>query len=568
MPARKRLLTRGAGMAVACALGLALNLGVAGIAEAAQQKPSKRAPAKPSPAVAAARQYVQALAAGDRAAVGRLDFACQYRMAAASPKKLDRYPADADPIYSACWAPVAEANSVAVDQRELGMDVMWPGKGMLVFFGEDLTRFPASAFVMELLGMSPPAGGLQAELVDATPLPAASFRLRDGAPMISATATLVRLRITYKDPLTSPVTYTEGSYKFTSTVRRPRQALKAVTVKWVVLSGLRKHGFPGDVAVLNLPVATLTGEAGGPREAIPFVTETSGAVAGSAAWWGPADAPGLLIAAVGRAAHFPEQRDRVALLNRVLIINPGQPDALLALTRDLYAAILSDGAAAHKFSFPDPVLQARFNELYWDTYAQTTRMDISLGMEVAGLSKPTTADLLYRMIPGMEKLAQVRPEDVENRLRLGIAYRWNNDQLVAIRTHEALLNDVPKERTAFRARVLLQLAWSRINKVAWNRIFDDPTILDGYKAAEEAFALTEVPADKFLAAYTMAYSLAFTPKRDNQKMLEHLTEAHRWFLQLGGATPDAWRYLLANDTLKGVVEADPVFAPLLATSQG
>jgi len=567
MPVVIRFVPRLALVVCLTVMGFALHLIPEHPAQAAQpQKKPRVSTVKPSPAVVAAQQYVQAMASGDRAAVGRLDFACVYRMASASAKRVDKFPSDSDPVYPACWAPIAEANGVAMERRELGMDVLWPGQGRSVFFGEDLSRYPASSFVMELLGTSPPGGGLQAEVVDVAPLPAASFRLREDAPIVPATATRVRLRITYKDPLTSPVTYAPGAYKWTNTVKRPRQALKAITLKWVVLSGLRKLGFPGDVAVLNLPVANLSADAGSPREAIPFVTETSGAVPDSAAWWGPADAPGLMIASVGRAVLFPDQRERVALLNRVLIIDPGQPDALTTLTRDLYTSILRDGAATHKFAFGDPVLATRFDELYWDTYAQTTRMDIALGMEMGGLLKPTTADSLYRMIPAMEKLAQVRAEDLQNRLRLGIAYRWNNDQLAAINTHEALLKDTPKEHVPFRARVLIHLAWSRMAKVAWNRIFDDPIIFDAYKAAEEAFALTENPVDKFTAAYTMAYSLAFTPKRDNHKMLEHLTEARRWFLQLRGASPDSWRYLLANDTLKGVVEADPVFAPLLAAS--
>jgi hypothetical protein len=67
-------------------------------------------------------------------------------------------------------------------------------------------------------------------------------------------------------------------------------------------------------------------------------------------------------------------------------------------------------------------------------------------------------------------------------------------------------------------------------------------------------------------AYTMAYSLAFTPQRDNHAMLEHLQEAQRWYRQLAGASVESWRYLLANDTLKGVIEADPAFKPLLAAS--
>jgi hypothetical protein len=336
MPGFNPLIPRIAFFASICVLGLAMNPASNTPAHAAQaQKQSKASATKPSPAAVAAQRYVQAMASGDRVAVGRLDFACQYRIVSSSTKRLDKYPPDADPVYAKCGEPIAEANNAVVERRELGMDVMWPGKGALVFFGEDLSLYPASAFVMELLGMSPPAGGLRAELVDTSPLPAASFRLRDEAPMVPAAATLVRLRIAYRDPLTSPVTYAEGAYKWTNTVKRPRQALKAITLKWVVLSGLRKHGFPGDVAVLNLPVAKLSDEAGGPREAIPFVTETSGVVPGSTVWWGPADAPGLMIAAVGRAVQYPDQRDRVALLNRVLIIDPAQPGADLADARPL-----------------------------------------------------------------------------------------------------------------------------------------------------------------------------------------------------------------------------------------
>jgi hypothetical protein len=183
-----------------------------------------------------------------------------------------------------------------------------------------------------------------------------------------------------------------------------------------------------------------------------------------------------------------------------------------------------------------------------------------------GLSQPTAADYLYRLFPPMEKLAKVRPEDLENRLRLGIVYRWNNDQQSAIATHEALLKDVRPELPAFKARVLTELAWSRIAKVAWNRTFDDPGITQAYQEAEEGLNLTTNALDKFTAAYTMAYSLAFTPQRDNKAMLQHLTDAHHWYMRLPGSSQASWLYLLGNDTLKGVVNADPDFKPLLASS--
>jgi hypothetical protein len=276
-----------------------------------------------------------------------------------------------------------------------------------------------------------------------------------------------------------------------------------------------------------------------------------------------------LVAAIGQATRYPEQNDRIALLNRILIIDPVQADALAVLSKELYRTVLNMGATAHHIDLPDAALAARFNELYWDAYSQTTRTDISLGMEMGGrlgLAQPTAADYLYRLFPALEKLSKLRPEDQENRLRLGIVYRWNNDQESAIATHEALLRDVRPEMPALRARVLIELAWSRIARVAWNRTFDDPGITQAYQEAEEALNLTTNALDKFAATYTMAYSLAFTPARDNKAMLDLLTNAHHLYMRLPGASQRSWLYLLGNDTLKGVVGVDPAFKPLLASS--
>lgn len=440
------------------------------------------------------------------------------------------------------------------------MDTIWPGKDALVFFPEDLTRYAPSFFVMDRVGTTPPGSGVKVELVETKPIPAVSFRLKENAPVVAAPATLVTMRVSYKDALTSPVTYAQNAYRWTNTVKRPKSALKSLSVSWVAVTGLKKLGFPGDVAVVNLPVARSTDPGG----AIPFVTEAGGYVAKSAAWWNADDVSGLLIASVGRASLLPDLHNRVALLNRVLIIDPAQPDALSLLTRDLYETLLTTSETLHQTLVNDPALAMRFDQLYWDTYAQTTRMEISLGMEMGGFDKPTPADYLYRLVPAMEMLAKVRPEDLENRIRLGIVYRWNNDQLAAINTHETIVKELQTTRTNQRARALIELAWSRIAKVAWNRIFDDPNIVEAYREASEAYTLTDRPIEKFTAAYTMAYSLLFTPDRDNHAMLKHLTEARGWYLKLPGSSPKSWVYLLSNDNMKGVVEADPAFQPLTA----
>ncbi len=528
---------------------------------ATAKAPHKPSPSGPPGAVEAARQYAEALAGGDRIAAGRLDFACQYRLVSGNTKNPSAFPPPSDPLYRDCWKDLDAAHRAVVEQRNLGLDLLWPGKGALVFLGDPLDRYTPSVFVMDLLGVSPPGGGLTVNPVGTATMPAGSFVIRKNGPVVAAPATLVRVEVTYKDPLTSPATYAPDAYRWTSTVKRPRAALRSVTVEWVVLTGLKKLGFPSDAAVVNLPT---TGRGGSP---VPFLTKTGGYVAESATWWKADDRPGLLIAAVGRATQFPDLDNRIALLNRVLIIDPNHPEALTALSRDLYLAFLDAGAEVHQVPLPDVRLASRVNELYWNDYSQTSRMDLSLGMEMGGFSKPTAADYLYRMIPAMTKLVTLNPKDLENRLRLGIAYRWVNDQHLSIETHEAVVADLGKERSQLRARALIELAWSRIAKVAWNRTFNDPNITQALAEVEEAFQLAEQPLDKFTGAYTTAYALLFTPTRDNNAILAKLTEAQRWYLQVPGATPKSWTFLITNNTFKGLVQSDPAFQPLLAAQK-
>ena len=536
-------------------------IGTSSVSAAAAAKKSKEAV---TAVEATARSYAEAMGAGNKVGVGRLDFACQYPLVAASPNGIKSYPADSDPAYDSCWQRLQEAHAPAMVRTDVGMEVLWPSTGELVFFTEDLNRYPASTFVTDSLGLTPPGTGFQIRVVGSTPLPSASFRLRPNSPVVAVPTTLVKLSVSYQDPLTAPLTYAAGSVKWTTTIKRTSRALKEVTTQWVVLSGLKKHGFAGDTAVVNLAVTSGIIFGSGVQEKIPFATETSRALSDSLVWWGPEDRPGLLVAAVARAATFPELRDRVALLNRVLIIDPHQAEALMVLSRHLYATILREAISFHKLTVRDPALALAVNEHFWNIYAQGVRMDLSLGMEMGGFDKPTTADFLYRMLSAMQTLAAVRPEQLDNRFRLGVALRWNNDQEAAIETHRSLVKAIPSERRTARAEALLQLAWSRVNKVAWNRNIDDPDIRTAYQDADEALALADLPLDKFMAEYTKAYSLLFTPDRDNRAMLELLTEAKRWFVEVPGQTPEIWNFFIGAESLKAVVDADPIFQPLLA----
>ncbi len=518
-------------------------------------------------AIDTALRYATALANGDKIVAGQFDFACQYNSVTAPSAKTKSSVAK-EPSYDECWKTLTAGHAPFLNRSDIGMDILWPSTGPLVFYGDTLAGAQASAFVMDVLGTSPPGTGLDLVVTGTRTIPNGSFRLKLNGTVIGVPATLVELTVHYHDPLTSPIGYGPGMVQWTSTVKRERRAIKSIATQWVVLSGLRPHGFPRDTAVAHLPVDTKPEAPGMVQERIPFTTERSRALPDSIVWWSPADQPGTLTAAAARAASFPELRDRVALLNRILLIDPQQTEALTVLTKNLYTVLLQDAARNHKLVIKDPILAQTVNEFYWTIAAASDRLDLSLGMEVGGFSQPTSADLLYRLLPALQTLARTHPEQLENRFRLGMAYRWNNDQVPMIETFEALVNDIPADRKGPKAEALLQLAWSRINKVAWNRILHDQDSVRAYDNAKASLEIAERPLDRFLAEYTMAYSMIFMPNYgDKGKMLQHLTEAKRWFDDMSGKDDEVWRYFLHTERLKAVLDADPMFQPILASAE-
>ncbi len=516
-------------------------------------------------AVDTALRYAEAVAKGDKMTTGQLDFACQYKLLTTTSVTSSQA---LEVAYEDCWRELTVGHARVLKRSDTGMNILWPSTGSLAFFGDDLSRTHASAFVMDALGVSPPGTGLHFTVGDSRPIPNGSFRLKPNGKVLGVPTAQVDLIVHYHDPLTSPVTYGPDTVRWTNTIKRERRAVKSITTRWIVFTGLRTHGFPRDNAVFHLPVVSHVDAPGMIPDRIPFTTETSRALPESIVWWGPDDQPGTLTAAAAQAAALPELRDRVAMLNRILIIDPHQVDALNILTRSLHAVLLREAAQSHRINVRDTALSLTVNEFYWNIYAAAGRLDLSNAMEMGGFSQPTPADFLYRLLPALQTLAKIHPERLDNRFRLGMAYRWNNDQVPMIETFEALVQDIPADRRTPRAEALTQLAWSRINKVAWNRILHDPDSVRAYQDAQASSALAEQPLDKFLAEYTMAYSMIFMPNYgDKRQMLAHLTEAKRWFDEIPGKDEEVWRYFLHSESLKAVLDADPMFQPILASAE-
>ncbi len=133
-----------------------------------------------SPAVQTALRYAEAVSKGDRVLAGQLDFACQYRLVAQASGAGKQFPPPSDPLYESCWKELTAAHAPALTRSDIAMDVIWPSTGPLVFFGDELPRMPASAFVMDAIGISPPGSGLHLAPAKSATIPAGSFRLQAG----------------------------------------------------------------------------------------------------------------------------------------------------------------------------------------------------------------------------------------------------------------------------------------------------------------------------------------------------------------------------------------------------
>jgi hypothetical protein len=460
-----------------------------------------------------------------------------------------------------------EAHQRAINQEDRALDNVWPGPGKLVDFS-DFQRFfiaetqnqqlAPSFFVMDAIAVHESTAPFLIEAVESGTLPHASFPSSDETTVLAAPTAFLTTRVSYPNPLTAPVANAPGAEDWAVPYKKAQRVVKSVQVKWVVLSDLKRLGFPTDRAVLDLILD-------GPRGTIiPFVVDPGGYVPRSTEWFSLEDSQEAIQTGIQQAQAASTRLEAVMRLNRILMIGPTHIPTLEVFSDQLYKGFLSFGSRLHGVQLGDERLAQRFNELYWTVQSQTDRFDMSLGMEIGGKAEPTPADYLYRMIPVMEALASLEPGDFNNRIRLSSTYRWTNDQMAALSSPQVLLAEVPTEQSELRAQVLLELAWARIGKVAWNRHYDDPDIRKGYETAKKAFDLTRDPLNKFTAVYAMAYSLAFHVPRDNQAMLDLLKQARDWFEQIPGSSPQSWAYMLNNDTLKGLVDTDPAFKSLLA----
>ena len=72
-------------------------------------------------------------------------------------------------------------------------------------------------------------------------------------------------------------------------------------------------------------------------------------------------------------------------------------------------------------------------------------------------------------------------------------------------------------------------------------------------------------ASTAVAAETAALTQAGELVAQACAILERLTEAKRWFGEVPGSNQQIWDFFIGADHLKSVLDADPIFQPLLAS---
>lgn len=382
-----------------------------------------------------------------------------------------------------------------------------------------------------------------------------------GPEPVGVSGQTVEILVSYRDPLTAPLALRPGEVWWASGTLRRYGPVKEVTIRFVVVSGLRKLGYPVDRAVLNeaLPAAPVIagmqygslpqrGDAtGSAAEDLKARIGAGGLVLGSARWWERKDADQLFSAALTRAERMPRSPKRTRLLTRLTLIDPADPGLHAVLADDRLQAFLREGQTKSGISGPNEAVAQRLAELYWNLQAQTWRQELT---EVA-VGHSTAAEAFYQAMDSFERLAAGGHATPERLRQLGALYRWNNDAASALKVHEALVKD-PALEDAFRGRVLSELAWDRIQWLSWERRYGHPWLDQAGQEAEEALRRVEDPAEKVTAAYALVLVEALRVPRDPARLEERVKAVKAWHDRLSGAV-GVWPVLVGNDLVKALV---------------
>lgn len=389
--------------------------------------------------------------------------------------------------------------------------------------------------------------------------PAQSFALSNikKDSLVSVSGQAVDIQILYPDPFTAPLALRPEEIWWVNGSQRQFGPVREVTARFIVVTGLRKFGFSADRAVMNevlpgTPLIATTHYGLRPdngrkfdrtNPAQPFVKGEL--VSGSTQWWTRAEAEPIIQTALGRAPHL-SSTERAELLTRLLLIDPNHTDAHRLRGEDAYQAFLKQGIVKGGLAANDGGALQRIAELYWTIQAQTWRQELTA---VAEGYEPA-ADALYRSLASYEALGQLQQATWEQRRRLGVLTRWNNDPTGALGIHEALLRDTTSDMAEY-AKVLTEIAWDRIQFVSWNRRYDHPWLQQAQNEAEKAAELFTQPYDTLHAHYALVAVESLSVPRNLDRFQQRMRQVKQDLDQISGVK-GLQGQLVANDLVKSL----------------
>ena len=171
----------------------------------------------------------------------------------------------------------------------------------------------------------------------------------DETRVLAAPTAFLTTKVTYPNALTAPVANAPGAEDWAVPYKKAQRVVKSVKVKWIVLSDLKRLGFPADRAVLDLILD-------GPRgTTIPFVVDPGGFIPRSTEWFSLQNGQEAIQTGIQQAQAAPTRLEAVMRLNRVLMIAPTHKETLEVFSDQLYKGFLNFGSRLHGVQVGDDV---------------------------------------------------------------------------------------------------------------------------------------------------------------------------------------------------------------------
>ena len=305
-------------------------------------------------------QYAEALSSSQVKQWAAVDLGClakQRTQAGGAPRPLS---ADAA---QQCWDETLKAHAAMVAQEAERGVFGAVGQGMGFGMLHDRHRatetwkeYPPALFVSPAVVRRDHGPAPQLTLVRVSPVQPIALTGLAGPDPVGLKGQAADVKVVYTDPLTAPLALRPEEVWWVSGAQRRFGPVREVVARFVVVSGLRKFGYPVDQAVINealpdtprIPTAHYgtRPEAGRVFERLssdsPQRVLKGELVMGTARWWKRAEAETQFHDAMSRAAHL-SSADRAGLLVRLLLLDPAAPDANTLCGDDAYLAVLRQG---------------------------------------------------------------------------------------------------------------------------------------------------------------------------------------------------------------------------------